>query len=233
MLDELIKPPFQGFEKEAVDFLGKLKNKKNNNKEWFDKHREIYEVYIKQPMKDLMDVLAVECSKIDKDIIVSHKSIFRINRDIRFSKDKSPYKTQSSAAFSLGRIKATEYPLFYFHFNADEFIFASGQYSSDSDKLKKIRSYISKNFDEFLAIINEKNFKKMYGKLQGNSLTKLPKGYENLTDEKLIPYLKMTQFYVWKQYKPDVIFKPDIVKLITSHIKLDLNFMKFLNEAVK
>ncbi|HRE40905.1 MAG TPA: DUF2461 domain-containing protein [Ignavibacteria bacterium] len=233
MLDELIKPPFQGFDPEAIKFLAKLKIKKNNNKEWFDKNRETYETYIKAPMKELMDILAVECSKIDSDIIVSHKSIFRINRDIRFSKDKSPYKTQSSAAFALGRIKATEYPLFYFHFNADEFIFASGQYSSDSDKLKKIRAYISKNFNEFLEIINERKFKKTYGKVQGKSISKLPKGYENETDKNLIPFLKMTQFYVWKEYKPDVIFKPDIVKLITSHIKLDLNFMKFLNEAVK
>ena len=92
MLGELIKEPFLGFQKEALKFLKDLSNDKNNNKVWFDKNRETYEIYLKKPMRDLIDTLAIEINKIDPDIVVNYKSIFRINRDIRFQKIKCPTK---------------------------------------------------------------------------------------------------------------------------------------------
>ena len=118
MLDELVKEPFLGFQPEALKFLKSLSNPKNNNKIWFDKHRETYETYLKQPMKDLIDTLSIEINKSYPDIVVNYKSIFRINRDIRFSKNKMPYKNHYSAAFAFGKIKSAEIPQFYFHFTS-------------------------------------------------------------------------------------------------------------------
>ncbi|MEZ4689881.1 MAG: TIGR02453 family protein [Ignavibacteria bacterium] len=137
MLDELVKEPFLGFPKKALKFLKELSIPSNNNKAWFDEHRDIYEENLKKPMRDLIDTLAIEINKIDPDIVVNYKSIFRINRDVRFAKDKRPYKEIYAAAFAFDRIKSAEIPAFYFHFDSKEFLFASGQYSMDNDYLKK------------------------------------------------------------------------------------------------
>jgi len=136
MLDNLIKEPFLGFSKESLAFLKKLEDKKCNNKLWFDKNRDLYENYIKLPMRALIDSLAGELFKIDPSIVVSYKSIFRINRDIRFSNDKTPYKNMSSASFCFNTIKKPEIPQFYFHLSPVEFLFAGGQYSLDNKNLK-------------------------------------------------------------------------------------------------
>lgn len=237
MLHELAKAPFLGFEKEALKFLKDLSNPKNNNKDWFDKHRDIYEEYLKQPMKDLIDNLAIEINKIDPDIVVSYKSIFRINRDIRFSKNKMPYKNLYSAAFAFGRVKSAEIPQFYFHFDPKEFIIASGQYSMDNDYLKKIRTAISNNYKNYKSIITKKDFVKAFGEVAGESLTKLPKGYDNVitdkTDPQLISALKMKQYYVFKSYKAEVVLNDKLVDIITDNIKLSHDFTKFLHNATK
>ncbi len=237
MLDQLIKEPFPGFEPKALKFLKSLSNPKNNNKDWFDKNRDTYEEYVKQPMKDLIDNLAIEISKIDKNIIVSYKSIFRINRDIRFSKNKTPYKNYSSAAFAFDRIKSSEIPQFYFHFTPTEFIIAGGQYSSDTDYLKKIRTSIAKNFKEYKSIVTNKKFVKNFGKVSGESLSTMPRGYENpdikKTDPLLIETLKKKQFYVWKNYKPEVILNEKLVDIIVDNTELMYDFTKFLHNATK
>ena len=161
MLDNLIKEPFLGFSKESLAFLKKLEDKKYNNKIWFDKNRNIYEDYIKLPIRALMDSLTGELYKIDSTIVVSYKSILRINRDIRF-------------------------------------LFAGGQYSTDPDKLKKIRKRIYDDFDYFKKIISNKNFIKEYGNISGEKLSNMPRGYDDLKigkkNELLIELMKMNLF---------------------------------------
>lgn len=235
MLDKLINEPFLGFRPEALKFLKGLSQKKNNNKDWFDKHREIYEIYLKQPMKNLIDTLAVEIYKIDPEIIVNYKSIFRINRDIRFSKDKTPYKDYYSAAFAFKRVKSAEIPHFYFQFNNNEFLYAGGQYSMDNDNLKKIRKAIFKNFDEFRSIVTNKKFTKAYGGILGETLTRLPKGFENIdpkSDALLLKSLKLKQYYVVRRYNPEVVLSERLVDLLISEINLCYDFTKFLHNAI-
>lgn len=237
MLNDLIKEPFMGFDKKAFTFLRALKDPKKNNKEWFDANRETYEEYLKKPMRDLIDYLAVEIRKIDPDIVVNYKSIFRINRDIRFSADKRPYKTYLSAAFAFDRVKSSEIPQFYFHFSPEEFITAGGQYSSDTHMLKKIRKGIYKDFEKYEKIITDKNFKKEYKKVEGHSLTKLPKEYAHLaktdTNPKLLDTLKMKQFYVWKGFDPKQALDTGLTETVIKHIKLQYDFTKFLHEITK
>lgn len=237
MLDNLIKEPFLGFNESSLTFLKKLENKKNNNKIWFDKNRNIYEKQIKFPMRSLIDNLIGEVFKIDPSIVINYKSIFRINRDIRFSKDKTPYKSITSASFCFDIIKKPEIPQFYFHLSPSEFLIAGGQYSSDSDKLKKIRKRIYEEFEYFKKIITEKKFVTEYKKVCGDKLSKLPRGFENIKYDKkseiLSELMKMKQFYIYKTYKPEVSFNPDLINLIIHNIKLMYNFTKFLNDAIK
>ncbi len=236
MLDKIIGEPFLGFDKKGLLFLKSLKTEKNNNKEWFDKNRDTYENYLKNPMKELIDALAVEINKIDPQIVVNYKSIFRINRDIRFSKNKTPYKTHYSAAFTFGKVKSSEDPQFYFHFSPEEFLFAAGQYSMDPVYLKKIRFYIFKNFDNYKKITGSKSLLKYFGKVQGESLINLPKDFDKEIIYSKDPYLAETlmkkQFYVFRTYKPDVILNEKITDIITEDIKITYDFTKFLHSAV-
>jgi uncharacterized protein (TIGR02453 family) len=235
MLDTIVQEPFLGFQPEALKFFKSLSNKKNNNTEWFARHKHIYEAYIKEPMKNLIDTLAPQVKKIDPDIVVSYKSIFRINRDIRFTKDKHPYKNYYSAAFAFETVKSSEIPQFYFHFTPGEFLIAGGQYSSDPDKLKKIRKGITENFSAYKKIISDKKFRQEYGEVRGEKMTKLPKGYENIKDPDpfLLDVLKNKQFYVEKYYDVGIIHDTEMIDVIIENIKLMHKFVKFLHNVSK
>jgi uncharacterized protein (TIGR02453 family) len=236
-MKEIFEEPFLGFTEDSINFLKKLKNPKFNNRDWFNENREIYEVYLKQPMRSLINILTSELREIDEDILVNYRSIFRINRDIRFSNDKTPYKSHYAASFCFNAIKRADIPQFYFHFSPDEFLIAGGQYSPDKDKLKLIRNYIFNNFDTLLDIISDKDFVKEYKEIHGESISRLPKEFESkkneINDKTLIKLLMMKQFYVEKTYKPDVVFDSELVGLIKHHIKVMHDFVKFLDKAVK
>ncbi len=235
MLDLLISEPFLGFSKESLDFLTKLKNKRYNNKTWFDKNRQIYEDFIKTPMRSLLDNLSTELMEIDERIVVSPKSIFRINRDIRFKKDKTPYKINYSAAITYDRIKTPEIPQFYFHISPDEFLFAAGQYSTDTNLITKIRRNIIRNEDNFLSIIHKKDFVKTFGKVNGDSLVNVPLEYRSnlalLKETKDI--IKMKQMYVYKTYSPEVGLNDSLTELILKNISITNDFNKFLFDSIK
>lgn len=237
MLGELVKEPFLGFQKQALNFLKALSDNKNNNKVWFDKNRDLYETFLKKPMRDLIDTLSVEINKTYPDIVVNYKSIFRINRDIRFSKIKTPYKNLYSAAFAFGRVKSSEIPQFYFHFDPKEFLFAAGQYSMDPDNLKKIRAAVFNKFTEYKSIVSKKKFIDSYKEVSGESISKLPKGYENIdvnkADKLLIRTLKMKQFYVFKTYKPEVVLNEKLTDIIKENIDKTYEFTEFLHNATK
>lgn len=237
MLGELLSQPFSGFPEEGLKFLKLLSVPKNNSKIWFDKHRDEYEKFLKLPMRELIDTLSGEIRKIDPDIVVNYKSIFRINRDIRFSKNKMPYKSLYSAAFAFDRIKTSEIPQFYFHFNKDEFLFAAGQYSTDINNLRKIRKTVFENFRYYKSLVNERKFKNYYGNVSGESLIKIPKEFENLTDENTDPLLqksmKMKQFYVYRSYSPEIVLTEEIKDIILDNIRASHRFTKFLSNSIK
>lgn len=233
MLNDFIKDPFLGFDERSVDFLGKLKNKKYNNKKWFDKNRESYELHVKLPMRLLVDSLAQELKNIDERIFISYKSIMRINRDIRFKKDKTPYKTIYAAAFTYDRIKSPEIPLFYIHLSSDEFLFAAGQYSTDNGIIKKIRKHIYNDFDNFLSIVTDDDLIGDFGSLHGESLQRLPREYSGLTlDGEMEKYLKMKQFYVEKYFSPDVAFDPGLTDMIVHCVRSTNKLNKFFYDSL-
>ncbi len=197
-IEEDFYPPFDGFPKAGIDFLKRLK--KNNNREWFAKHKHEYEASVKLPMQCLIVTLA---GKLHDDIpeieFNPKRSIFRIHRDVRFSKNKAPYKTNIAASFELrGKKQSFETPGLYVHISPGEIFIGGGMYMPMGDQFKGIRKSIADKPKEFLAVINDKNFKKRFGGLKGERLVKAPLGFPR--DHPMIEHLKHKQFFVGKEW---------------------------------
>src|SRR3990172_12590450 len=135
-------PPFQGYPREGIDFLRRLK--RNNNRNWFEKHKAEYESDVKLPMQSLIASLQPYFESFAPQFDINPKrSLFRIYRDIRFSKDKTPYKTHVAAHFVLrGKPKGIEGSGFYLHIEPGEVFLGAGLYMPGSDQLKAIRKAI-------------------------------------------------------------------------------------------
>jgi uncharacterized protein (TIGR02453 family) len=229
-LDEQHFPPFEGFPKESVGFLRKLK--KNNNRDWFNAHKEQYEEHIKFPMQCFIASLQPHFSDFAPQFDVHPKrSMFRIYRDTRFSKDKTPYKTHMAAHFVLkGKPKGFEGSGYYLHIAPGEVFIGGGIYLPDNDQLKKIRAYIAAHPKEFLAVTGKPSFKKMFPALSGQKLSRPPKGYE--PNHPMIEWLKMKQFFTGADLKEEICYRKDFTTVITKHCKELAPLVDILNTAM-
>lgn len=171
-VEEEFYPPFEGFPKSGIDFLKRLK--KNNSREWFQKHKTEYEENVKFPMQCLIaglrDRLRDEIPELDFN---PKRSIFRIYRDVRFSKNKAPYKTNIAASFELkGKKKTTDTPGLYVGIEPGSVFVGGGMYMPGGEQLKAIRKAIVEHPDEFLAVVEDKRFKRTFGGIMGENLQK-------------------------------------------------------------
>ena len=136
----------------------------NNNKEWFDANRKRYETVVRDPFKEFITLLIDELSKRDASIDIQAKeAIFRINRDIRFSKDKTPYKLQNSAIISKEGRKNKNYPGIYLEFGPERLAFYGGIYMPDSKQTLKVRSFFKAHSKELQSLLFDANFKSNFG----------------------------------------------------------------------
>lgn len=161
----------------AVEFLTELKN--NNNREWFQKNKSRYET-IKADLTAFLQKLIPAIAAFDKEVavITPQDCIFRIYRDVRFSNDKSPYKTQIGAFISKTGRKGNQ-PGYYVHLEPGQSFLAGGLYMPPPDLLKAVRSEIFFNTGDFKAIINNPEFIRFFGSLDDfDKLTRPPKGFD-------------------------------------------------------
>ncbi|HTX17081.1 MAG TPA: DUF2461 domain-containing protein [Bacteroidota bacterium] len=223
-------PPFDGFPPEGLDFLKRLK--RNNNRPWFDKHKEEYESHVKLPMLSLIAALRPHFERFAPEFDINPKrSIFRIYRDIRFSKDKTPYKTHVAAHFVLrGKPKGVEGSGFYMQIEPGGIFLGGGLYMPDGDQLKGIRRAIAARPDQFLSILNNPRFKKLFGKLEGETLQRVPKGYE--PDHKMAEWLKFKQFFVGVELPESKCLKEKFASDAATIFETATPLVRFLNEAV-
>jgi len=154
-----MKSSFEGFPPEALKFLRQLK--RNNNRDWFLAHKDVYEQKVKAPMTDLVMELGYQLQQTAPELNVNPKqAIYRIYRDIRFSNDKTPYKTHVAAIFVPKGIPKHSGACLYFHIEPAEIMIAGGAYMPDSAGLKALRQHIAAKWEELAAITNQRNFKK-------------------------------------------------------------------------
>lgn len=203
---------------------------KNNHKEWFEANRSTYEKEVKDPFKKFVSLIIGQLAKDQPDILRdASKSIFRINRDIRFSKDKSPYKNHVGALFSRSGTKDKRSG-FYLHLGAKEFFAGGGMYDVDKESLEKIRQEIFYNNGDFNRIISDKNFKTLYGTIQGDKNKVLPADYKEFAKEQ--PLIANKQFYYMGKLTREEVLADDFDKVVMKYFKTAYKFNEFLNHAL-
>jgi uncharacterized protein (TIGR02453 family) len=209
----------------VFDFLKKLTT--NNNREWFNENKILYTDSQENIVAFLGDLL-IEMSEFDEELrkIDAKKSLFRIYRDTRFSKDKIPYKTNFGASLGMG--KGSQKGGYYLHMEPGKSFIAGGIYMPESSVLKELRKEISLYGEDFLTIINNKDFKKHFPELdQDDKLKKIPQGFEK--EDPMGDYLKLKNFIVVYYLKDEEILDKNAVKNLTKVFKLMKPLNDFLN----
>jgi len=175
------KDEFKGFFTQTLDFFKELKT--NNNKEWFDANRKTYEDYVLGPAKSFVTAMGKKLAMLVPTINAdprTNKSLFRINRDTRFSSDKSPYKTNLGIVFWDGNMPRMESSVFYFHLESESIMLGAGIYMFNKPQLQKYRdSVINEKLGNELFTITEELKNKGYD-FGGKNYKKVPAGYDSM-----------------------------------------------------
>lgn len=212
----------------TLDFMAQLA--KNNNKPWFEQHKDNY-LAAKADYEALVTEVIAGMAKLDpafKDIDAK-KSIMRIYRDVRFSKDKSPYKINLGAGFNMAGGKNITGG-FYLHVEPGKNFAGGGMWQPEGPVLKAIRQEIDYNFKEFSNIINDKKFKKLFKQIDGDRLVKAPQGYSD--DNPALEYLRLKSFTVGTPLTDEELTSKGAAKKIVDAFATMKPFVDFLNKAV-
>jgi uncharacterized protein (TIGR02453 family) len=215
--------------KTILDFLNMLKN--NNNREWFQQNKSIYENAHKEFL-GLTSELIHAISTFDNDVLNldAASCVFRIYRDVRFSKNKEPYKT-NFGAFINKHGKKSGNAGYYMHLDPSGSFLAGGIYMPEPDKLKLLRNEIFYNYETFLKIINDKDFKKYFGAIEGEKLLKVPKEFPK--DFAGADYLKLKSYTMIHAFKPETIkSEKEFMVYATEIFSKMYDFNAFLDNAL-
>jgi uncharacterized protein (TIGR02453 family) len=206
---------------------------RNNNKDWFEKNRSAYEE-CKTVFTDFIQRLIDSHSKTDPDIagLEARNCVFRINRDIRFSKDKSPYKTNFGADLTKGGRKS---PLagYYIHIEPGQSFVGGGLWKPDPGNIRKVRQEIDYCFDDFSSIIESKQFKRIYGGLykgEDVSLVKVPQGYDK--ESPAAEYLKFKSWLAMRTFADEELSSNTVIKKAVTALEALQPLLKFINRAI-
>jgi len=215
----------------TIKFLKELK--KNNNKPWFDANRKTYEA-AKANFSNTVEQVIDGIAAFDEAIgtLKTKDCIFRINRDVRFSKDKSPYKTNFGASITKGG-KKINLGGYYFQCEPGQHFAAGGFYMPEPNDLAKIRQEIDYNFEEWTTILSNKTFKKYFPTgIEGiSSLVRPPKGYDE--NNPAIGYLKMKGYIVTRPFSDAEIQEKNFTKEVVKTFEAMKPLIDFLNRAVE
>ncbi len=217
------------FNKNFVAFLKSLGG--NNNKEWFDKNRKTYETEVRDPFKVFIDNLIGQMNAIDPRIsIQASDAIFRINRDIRFSLDKTPYKTQVSAIISPNGKKDKTFPGIYIEFSPAHIRVYSGLYMLDTKQLQKVREHIAVDPEKFLKLSREKTFVKTFGGVLGEKHKRIPSEFVEVAEK--VPEIVNKQFYFYMELDPEHILDKNLDKKIMDAYRIAKPMMDYFEEPL-
>jgi uncharacterized protein (TIGR02453 family) len=201
----------------------------NNHKDWFDENRKDYETNVKKPFEDFIAHIIDEMRKISPEFneLQPKDCIFRINRDIRFSKDKTPYKLNRSAIIAPGGRKSMDSVGFYFEIGPGECAFYAGTYMPEKEVLQQVRRKIAHNANQFHSIITKPEFVKAFGEVKGSAQKRLDSEFRDAAEKQ--PLIYNTQFYVTHEFEPEIVLKKNFAKYLLDLNQKALEFTRFLS----
>ncbi|MBS9463577.1 DUF2461 domain-containing protein [Flagellimonas sp. 389] len=195
--------------KEAFDILKKLA--KNNNKEWFEANKVTFKNY----EAEVKSFYAVLQEKLNVHDDIEKMKMFRIYRDVRFSKDKTPYKTHFAGSFS--RLGAHLRGGYYVHIKPGGSFIATGFWNPNKEDLLRIRKELEMDASEFREIINEKKFKKVWGDLEGDEVKTAPKGFDKEHSD--IDLIKKKQFIFIRNFSDKEVLSDSFIETLDESFK--------------
>ncbi|MBK8517452.1 MAG: DUF2461 domain-containing protein [Saprospiraceae bacterium] len=215
----------------TLEFLKKLKQ--NNNKPWFDAHRKQYD-NVKADYLACAGAILSEMKRIDVslDMVTPKDCVFRINRDIRFSSDKSPYKTNLGIALHPGGKKFNK-AAYYLHIEPDSSFIGGGLWLPEAALLSKVRKEINYFYADLRSILDNPEFMKTYGDLdveEGQKLVRPPKGYD--ADNPAIEYLKLKSFTISAPVSDALLTSDTMVSSIIKSFSILKPFLSFINRGL-
>ncbi|MFT3932363.1 MAG: DUF2461 domain-containing protein [Chitinophagaceae bacterium] len=215
----------------TIKFLKDLK--KNNDKSWFEKNRPVYEAAKADFLGFIQNVIDKHAKKDETLLDLKAKDcLFRINRDVRFSKDKSPYKNNFGASINRGGKKSV-FAGYYFHCQPGEAFVGGGIWMPMPPELKKVRQEVDYCYDEFKKIVGNKKFTSVYGDLvkdSETSLVKVPQGFEK--DNPAADYLKLKSFIALQKLDDKDLVSKDLVKTTLTAFEALQPLVAFINRAI-
>jgi uncharacterized protein (TIGR02453 family) len=227
---------FTGFRPSALGFFRQLK--RHNTRPWFEAHREVYEQEVKQPLQALVEEVDVALARMAPEMVGDPKrSVFRIYRDVRFSKDKSPYKTHAACWFyhvDAGRGVGGESSGgagFYFHMAPGEYLIGAGIWMPPRPSLARIREALVEEQKRFEAIVLAPRFRRRFGSLDEEGMLKrLPRGFAE--DHTAAPWLRHQSFTVGRTLTEMQVLSPRLGETLAREFQALTPFVRWFNHAL-
>jgi uncharacterized protein (TIGR02453 family) len=223
---------FIGFPKDFFTFFRELKE--NNERTWFEANKQRFRESVQTPMSAFIAAMAPRLKQISKHFVADPRpnggSMFRVYRDVRFSKDKRPYKEHAACHFRHSLGKDVHAPGFYMHFAPDEVFFGGGLWMPEAEALAKVRNAIAATPDGWKKVLGDRTFRAHYEGVRGDGLIRPPRGFD--PDHPFIDDIKRKSFYAMHEASPKLARSADLVDDVAEKFRALSPLMRFLCKAL-
>lgn len=217
---------FPGFPSDALTFFRQLK--RNNNREWFEPRKTLFEEKVRGPMVALVEALNTELATLAPDHVTEpKKAIYRLYRDTRFSKDKTPYKDHIAANFPHRKLDKHAGAGLYVGISHESVDVAGGLYMPGPEQLLAVRNLLAEQHSEFTKLTGARAFRTLLGELQGEQLTRVPKGFS--ADHPAADLLRRKQWYWYVRLEAELATSPKLFVEIRKRVAAVLPAVAWLN----
>ncbi len=203
----------------------------DNSKAYFDEHRKVYEQAVREPFKELVADMIMRIREHEPKLDIEPRdAIFRINRDIRFTKDKSPYKTHVGAYVSRGGRKDHRFPGFYFQLSNEGVMVGGGVYMPDKDGIQRVRTHIARDPDGLARVLDDPAFKGTFGEVQGDRLKRIPPEFKEVFEVQ--PYVANKAWYYTAKIASEAILAEDLTDQLMDLYTAGQGLTAYLRDAL-
>jgi uncharacterized protein (TIGR02453 family) len=224
---------FTGFPKDFFAFFQELKP--HNERSWFEANKQRFRDSVQAPISTFIAAMAPQLRQVSKHFTADPRpnggSMFRIYRDVRFSKDKRPYKEHAACHFRHALGRDVHAPGFYMHFAPDDVFFGGGLWTPEADPLARVRTAIATSPAAWRRATAGRDFLARFGEVKGAGLTRPPRGFD--PEHPLIEDLKRKSFYAMQRVRPGMAQSPNLVEEVSGAFRAIAPLMRFLCGALE